>query len=239
MVYADLNQEQAEALQNQAMVALLPLGAVEVHGNHLPLGTDVYLAEALAEEVEQRLGKEVCLRLPCIPYGQVWSLRDAPGSIDIPNEVLSHYIAAVGESLHRAGIRKLAIINSHVGNQNAMKTAARILYESCDIKVYLFTYPGAEEQIAKVCTAPPPHKGYFHACEIETSYMLYLCPEKVNMEKAICQYPAFPEAFDYTPVPWTAFMKTAVLGDATKASAEKGEIILDFVVKTICNLLKG
>lgn len=92
--------------------------------------------------------------------------------------------------------------------------------------------------IRRVCTAPMPHKGYFHACEIETSYMLYLCPEQVKMEKAICQYPEFPEEFDYTPIRWTDVMDRTVLGDATAATREKGRQILEHVVNQICRILQ-
>lgn len=239
MIYADLNQEQAAGLKENPVAALLPIGAVEVHGRHLPLGTDLYLAEAVAKKVEAQLGEENCVVLPAIPYGQVWSLGEAPGSIHIPDELLSNFIAQIGFSLYKAGIRVLAIINSHVGNGNAVKAAARILFERCSLKVYYFTYPGAEDKIREVCTAAPPHKGYFHACEIETSYMLYLCPDKVDMDKAVCQYPEFPQDFDYTPVLWTELMQNAVLGDATAATEEKGKAIIDSVVTVICRILKG
>ena len=238
MMYADLNQEQAAGLKDRDVTAILPIGATEVHGNHLPLGTDTYLVEALVKKVEEKLGEEHCLILPTVPYGPVWSLQKAPGSIHVPDEILSRFLARIGEGVWQAGIKKLAIINTHVGNAGTMKAAARILYDSCPIKVYLFTYPGADETIRKVCTAPLPHQGYFHACEIETSYMLYLCPEKVDMGKAVCQYPEFPPEFDYTPTRWTELMDVAVLGDATQASAEKGREIIDKVVENICGMLK-
>lgn len=238
MLMTDLNQEQAKKLKKEEMTALLPIGATEVHGNHLPLGTDIFLAEQVCRKVEEQLGSENCVILPCIPYGQVWSLGDCPGSIHIPDEVLSPYIREIGNSIARAGIRRMAIVNSHVGNMNAIKTAARQLTETTDLKVYIFTYPGLNEITGKVCTAPQPHKGYFHACEIETSLMLYLCPEKVDMEKAICQYPSFPEEFDYTPIRWTELMETAVLGDATAATEEKGRRIIEVVVQKLCDILQ-
>lgn len=239
MFFADLNQEQAAALSELDVTAILPLGAVEVHGNHLPLGTDAYLAEALARKVEERLGSKACTVLPVLPYGQVWSLGKAPGSISISNHVLKELIEDIGKGLWQAGILKLAVINTHLGNEAAVKAAARSLYGQCPIKVYSFTYPGAEEISRKVCTAPPPRKGYFHACEIETSYMLYACPDKVDMDKAVCRYPDFPVDAGCTPTPWTDFMDTAVLGDATQATAQKGQEILEGVVERICSILKG
>lgn len=239
MVFADLNQEQAAALRELDVTALLPLGAVEVHGNHLPLGTDAYLAEALAKMVAERLGRQACTVLPVLPYGQVWSLGKAPGSISISDDVLRGILEDIGTGLWQAGIKRLAVINAHLGNEAAVKAAARSLLGRCPIKVYSFTYPGAEEISRKVCTAPPPRKGYFHACEIETSYMLYACPDKVDMDKAVCRYPDFPADADCTPALWTDFMDTAVLGDATQATAQKGQAILEGVVERICRILKG
>ena len=69
MILAELNQEQTENLNH--MTAILPIGATEVHGNHLPVGTDIFLAENVAKKLELRLGTENALLLPVISYGQV------------------------------------------------------------------------------------------------------------------------------------------------------------------------
>lgn len=236
MFLAELNQAGAAAAVKDA-VALLPIGATEVHGNHLPLGTDCFLAQGVAEKVAERIGTDKCLVLPCVPYGQVWSLRATPGTVDIPDAVLVPYLTHIAMSMYRAGVRKFAFINAHVGNCPAVKAAMRAVYAQCDMKVYAFTYPGAEETIARVCTSKRPHKAYFHACEIETSYMLYLRPDMVDMSKAIRQYPEFPPDFDVTPWPWTDVMDVAVMGDATVATAEKGKAIIDSVVENIVRLM--
>ena len=237
MKLQELNQEQAaEAFKND-VIAVLPVGTTEVHGNHLPLGTDTYLAAALSEKLEKRLGEDRCMVLPSLPYGQVWSLRAVPGTVDVPDPVLTPFLVNVAMSMYRAGVRKFVFLNGHVGNVASIKAASRQIWAQCDMKVYAFTYPGAEKEIAKVCTSKRPHKSYFHACEIETSYMLYLCPERVDMSKAICQYPTFPKDFDVTPSPWTDVLEIAVLGDATAATAEKGEAILTKVVENMAMIL--
>ena len=116
---------------------------------------------------------------------------------------------------------------------------ARRAYESLHIKVYYFTYPRAEKVIQQVCTSQRPHKVLFHADEIETSYMLYLAPEAVDMGKAISQDIEFPEDYEYTSIRWSEFMEKAVLGDATAASAEKGKRIIDEVIEEIVAVIKG
>lgn len=241
MNYYDWNQEQAKTyLKRKDMIVLLPVGAIEVHGDHLPLDTDCKLAERIARKVEEQLGEEKCAILPCIPYGQVWSLGDVPGSIHIADKVLSSYLYEIIKSLERFGVKRMAIINSHMGNGAAIKTAMRKAYEdSLNIKVYQFTYPEANSVIQKVCTTKRSHEILFHADEIETSYMLYLAPESVDMKKAICQEIDFPEEYDFTSIKWSEFMEKAVLGDAASASAEKGKKIIDAVVEKIVTVLKG
>lgn len=238
MLLGELNQQSAAEAIHNGVTALLPIGATEVHGNHLPLGTDSFLAQGVAEKTAQKLGPGRGLVLPCVHYGQVWSLRATPGTVDIPDAVLVPYLTHIALSMYRAGVRRFAFINAHVGNCPAVKAAMRQVWAQCpDMKVFSFTYPGAEEVIERVCTSRRPHKAYFHACEIETSYMLYLCPERVDMSKAICQYPEFPADFDVTPWPWTDIMDVAVMGDATAATAEKGRAIIDAVVDNIVRLM--
>ena len=240
MYYCDLNQKEAESvLKKEGITALLPIGAVEVHGNHLPLDTDCRLAKGVAEKVSHKLGDERCVILPCVPYGQVWSLGNVPGTINIPDDILTEYLFEIAKGLCRAGVKRLAVINAHVGNGNAIKNVARKAYGSLDMKIYYFTYPGASEVIEQVCETDRCHGVFFHADEIETSYMLYLAPDKVDMEKAVCRKVSFPKDYEYTPARWDEFMDTAVLGDATKASAEKGKKIIDAVVENICEILKG
>lgn len=235
MYWGDLNQQEAKDLIQMKPIAILPVGAVEVHGDHLPLMTDVYLAEGISKRVSDRLPNAILL--PTMPYGQIWSLRDKPGCISISDQTLTSLLAELGRSLHNQGVEKFAVINGHVGNVSAIKAAQRVLYDECSLKMYSFTYPGVETAQAKVLTTKRPHKAYFHACEIETSYMLYVCPDRVDMAKAIRQYPDFPPDFDVLPSPWSSVMDKAVMGDATAATAEKGKAMIEQVVDTIVALL--
>ncbi|MBB3129061.1 creatinine amidohydrolase [Paenibacillus rhizosphaerae] len=205
--------------------AILPVGAVEAHGPHLPLGTDNLLAERLADKLAARTCGFV---LPTLPYGQVWSLRHFPGSISVSNEALIRILADIGESLYNQGFRILAMVNGHLGNAVALKEAARVLYERVpDLKVFYFFYPGTKEVTAEVRETPAVHGTYMHADEIETSYMLYLAEEYVDMDRAIDGKPHIPVDADCTPTPWEEMTSSAVLGDATLASRTKGEKIIE------------
>lgn len=218
-------------------IAILPVGAVEAHGPHLPLGTDNILAERLSAKLAERVNGLV---LPTLPYGQVWSLKNFPGSINISNESMISFLTDIGESLYRQGITTFAMVNGHLGNGTALKEAARALYESCpNMRVFYFFYPGMTKAAAEVRETKSAHNTYFHACEIETSYMLYLAPEYVKMERAITDIPNIPAHADVTPTPWEEFTETAVLGDAKLATAEKGKYIIDIALENMVNLVNN
>jgi creatinine amidohydrolase len=235
MDYQSLKGDEIRAYLNADTVALLPLGAVEFHAAHLPLGTDNFLAAGIAQKVAEKL--ERALVLPTLPYGQVWSTRDFPGTISVRNEILTEMIVDIGRSLYQHDIWILAIINTHMGNLDAMKAAARILYEE-EMKLLYLTYPGVEAVQEQVLESPRIHSTYFHACEIETSYMLYVAPEHVDMEKAIKDEPVFPMDFNVTPTPWTEITRTGVLGDATLATRKKGQAMIDATVENMVKVIE-
>ncbi|PTM57631.1 creatininase family protein [Desmospora activa] len=213
-----------EQIQSSPL-AILPLGAVEAHGPHLPLGTDNDLAEELSKRLAKRVNGWV---LPTLPYGQVWSLSDFPGSLSVSNETLIRLLTDLGDSLVRQGFRIWVILNAHLGNAVAVKEAARQLYECHpDFRVFYFFYPGTQAAISEVREKPPVHPTYFHACEMETSYMLYLAGEKVDMSQAIDDVPDIPPESEVTPTPWSTFTQSAVLGYATLATREKGERVIE------------
>lgn len=216
-------------------IAILPVGAIEAHGPHLPLGTDNILAESLANRLAERTDAFV---LPTLPYGQVWSLRNFPGSINVSNDSLIHLLNDIGISINEQGFKTFVLISGHLGNNTALKEAARKLYDRIpEMKVYYFFYPGMNEYVKEVRETPASHSSYFHACEIETSYMLYLSPEDVDMDKAIRDIPDITVEADVTPTPWESFTDSAVLGDATLADSKKGEYILENVLDNMVKIL--
>lgn len=215
--------------------AILPVGAVEAHGPHLPLGTDNVLAERLAQRLAERTDSLV---LPTLPYGQVWSLQHFPGSISVSNDSLIQLLYDIGESLVRQGVRIFVMLCGHLGNMPALKDAARLLYKSYpSLKVYYFFYPGTKEIIAQVRETPASHASYFHACELETSYMLYLAEEQVNMDRAISDIPQIGPEADCTPTPWETFTTSAVLGDATLATKDKGKQIVERALEAMTDMI--
>ncbi|MEF7441221.1 creatininase family protein [Paenibacillus lautus] len=229
------NSVEVEEKIRKLGAAILPIGAVEAHGPHLPLGTDNLLASRLADKLAERTDSFV---LPTLPYGQVWSLRNFPGSINVSNEALIRLLADIGESIYHQGFRLFIMVNGHLGNAVALKEAARILYERVpELKVFYFFYPGTKEITAEVREASAAHGSYMHADEIETSYMLYLAGEYVDMSKAIDGAPHIPVEADFTPTPWEEMAASAVLGDATLATREKGERIIERSLEVMADMV--
>jgi len=213
---------------------ILPVGSVEAHGPHLPLTVDSIIAEAIANEVGKKLK---ALVLPPLHFGQVWSLRKFSGTLWLENDTLSRVIYEIGAALREHGFKLFIVINGHIGNMGALKNALRKLMDK-DFHVMLFN-PDLIRNIAlKYIESEFWHKTYFHAEEIETSLILYLKPEAVKMENAIADYPEVPFDLNYTFISWEKLTKNAIIGDPTKASAEKGKIIFEKTVNKIVEIVE-
>lgn len=215
---------------------ILPVGAIEAHGPHLPLRTDNLLAERYAQLIAERTEGLV---LPLLPYGQVFSLGDFPGSLSLTNQTIARIVVELGEGLYRQGTRIFVLFSAHLGNLTALKEGARELWSRHrDMRVLHLFYPDIQKLAAKVRESPAAHASYIHACEIETSIMLYLAPEYVDMSKALAEHPVLPIDADYTPTPWSTFTKTAVLGNAQLATKEKGRFLVEESLKRVVAVIE-
>ena len=234
---ADLGDGDNRALLARGPVALLPLGALESHGEHLPAGTDNILAERLALALECAVPDLPVWRLPLVPYGQVWSLEQAPGSLGISGETLVAVLTDIARGAAAKGCVGLAVVNAHLGNAPYIREVQRRMKDR-DFVVADFFYPGAGPATERLRRSPVARTGYMHACEIETSFMLHLAPEAVRMDRAVRNYPDFPPDFGILSVRWTEFTDSPVLGDATAATADKGAEILADVVAAMATILR-
>ncbi|NMB12902.1 MAG: creatininase family protein [Firmicutes bacterium] len=224
----------AEALR-QWQTAILPIGATEQHGPHLPLGTDTFIAQHMAILLAERIKAVV---LPTLPLSYSWVWRDIPGSMVLSVDTVKSTIKDVAHSLHRQGCTRFIVISGHGANDSAMKYAVRELADEIPLRTYYFTYPGLEQLAAKHAETPRWH-GMVHACELETSWLLAIRPDLCQMDKAVTEYPPDDAAYLYhnSSLPMGALSKSGVFGDATKASAEKGEVMLremtDYLVEVL------
>jgi creatinine amidohydrolase len=219
----ELTAEEAALAIRSRGICILPLGSTEQHGPHLPVGTDTILAQELARRVARKIGGVL---LPALPFGQIWSANRFPGTIALTEETLVSLLCDVIESLARQGARVVALLSAHMGNLAPAQKAARQLKDWMDVKVLAFAYPRVHE-IAEGITQSALWQGsVFHAAEIETSMVLAVRPDLCRMDRAICSYPEAPADWEFRPYRWDELNPSGVFGDATVATAEKGEALL-------------
>lgn len=231
----NLTWKEAEKALSSARLVILPLGSCEQHGFHLPLNTDIVLAEEIATRVAAKVGGLV---LPVIPYGQVWSAKDFPGTISLTPETLKAIIRDICTSLYHHGVMNVVLISGHLGNLNYMKEAARELKDSgIPLNVWYFCYPRYKELSKGIMETPLWNDSIFHAGEIETSLMLAVKPEACRMDEAIEEEPPVAIDLDFRPIPWKEFNKSGVFGDAKSATVSKGKAFMERMVDYISHVI--
>ena len=228
-------------------IAVLPLAATEQHGPHLPLGTDVMIAQAYLARVRELLPDSIpATFLPLQPVGISTEHVGYPGTLTLPTEVALRSWMALGESVARAGIKKLVMVASHGGNSAAMTLVAQDLRAQCGLLAIATAWSrfGAPDGMF---SAEELRHGV-HAGAVETSIMLARYPQTVRRD-AIADFRPSSVAMekDYrwlsahrpAPFAWQAqdLHGSGAAGDATLASAEKGERLIDHGARAFCELL--
>jgi creatinine amidohydrolase len=208
--------------------AVLPIGSTEYHGEHLPFGTDTLVADSLASAVAERI--DGMLKLPALPYGMSHHYSSLPMVMTLETETLNKVLKEIMDSLNKHGVKRLLVVNGHDGNIPALEAAAReYRTEHPEFKV-------AALETWWITAGDLLPKGTFevwgglgHAGEGETSMMLRVAPELVNMSKARGHIPALPK---HVQVKWLFKEITpyGVTGDPTKATSEKGILMWDALV---------
>lgn len=211
-------------------VAVLVLGAIEQHGTHLPLATDLTIGEGLQAAMLAQLEHKLnILCLPPIAVGASDEHTSFPGTLSLPAPLAIATLEAYGDSLAKSGVRRLVLLNSHGGNKAVMDLAGLTLRRRHGMRVVKATY-----------TRLPPLEGAVDADELryglhggllETAMMRYLAPALVQLDGYKATPPATPRGDDLVSAEgaaafaWLAEDLSAhgVAGDASHASAELGE----------------
>jgi creatinine amidohydrolase len=228
-------------------IAVLPLAATEQHGPHLPVGTDVMIAQAYLARVRELLDPGLPVTfLPLQPVGISTEHIGYPGTLTLPTEVALKTWMALGESVARAGIKKLVMVTSHGGNSAAMTLVAQDLRAQHGLLAVTTGWSrfGAPEGLF---TAEELRHGV-HGGAVETSIMLARYGQHVRTEAIADFRPAsiametdFLWLSSHRPAPfaWQAqdLHPSGAAGDATQASAEKGQLLLDHGATAFCELL--
>jgi creatinine amidohydrolase len=247
--YAELTWPEVAERVRVDPVCVIPVATLEDHGYHLPIDTDARIAEALAEAaVRERAvagdGTDALL-LPTVTHGYTPHHMHFPGSVTIDWKTFVDYLLDIARSLVRHGFRRLLFVNGHGSNAPLVEMAARlVMVERPGTVAGAFWYLSSPDSAALLArTRDSDHPGGMaHACELETSLMLALHPDLVQMDKAVREIPDWASEhvwMDWSDGPlavreqWSAWSESGVVGDATVATAEKGRLWFDQAVKEI------
>ena len=232
--WQEMTTEEFAALDADQVIAVLPIASIEQHGPHLPVCTDACANQAVIERTLELLPEDLPVTvLPMMPVGKANEHSAFPGTLSLSSETVQRLWIEIAESVHRVGIRKLVFFNSHGGNSRILPVVAREIRARLDMLVILASlrsdvpgdfFPEEERRFG------------IHGGSIETSRMLYLRPDLVNMSKA----ENFPSAmadlateFEHLPVKasiaWQAqdLNPAGVVGNARDADAERGRQLVD------------
>lgn len=228
-------REIAELPDRANTVIVLPTGSTEQHGPHLPCAVDTVIAAGVVGHALARLPKEVpAFAMAPITYGKSDEHLHFPGTMTLSGPTLLASMIEIGESVYRAGFRKLLIVNGHGGQPQVMEMSARELRLRHGDYIVVPSFTWRVPHVAGRFLSEREKKLAMHAGHAETALMMALAPDTVQMDHAITNYPPeFPSALlspDGRPAcAWTArdFGPSGVIGDPLPATLAHGQAILD------------
>jgi creatinine amidohydrolase len=251
--YEKLTWEEVNDAVDAGKIAVIPTGAVEQHGPHLPLDVDMLISTRVALEAGRRLAEKVVV-LPSVSYGYTGHVMDFPGTINIHYTHFIEHVLDICKSLAYHGFKKILLLNGHGSNMpNLDLVARRCNLETdaqCAMTAWWLMLTVDPEFLPNWRESHCPG-GCAHAGELETSVYLHLAPEDVRMDKirsGAISYNQEESPFRYTdlfsqgPVQvtsWTAsYSESGVLGEAELGTAEKGRQAFEEAVKQLNRCLE-
>jgi creatinine amidohydrolase len=256
--WADLTtQDFALAIQNgQAArtIAVLPVAATEQHGPHLPLSVDTVLADGVVAAALPHLPDDLnVLFLPTQAVGLSPEHMQFPGTLTLKAETVIQLWTQLGESVERAGINKLVLLNSHGGQVGVMDIVARDLRARLGMLVYCvnwFNLPLLDAQGKDINAqfSAEEHRFGIHAGEVETAMMLALAPERVKMALAQNFHSTSQDRAEKFAIlgngksaklGWQMqdYNPAGAVGNAAAATAAKGQAVVDAAGRSLAKLL--
>jgi creatinine amidohydrolase len=250
--FGELTSEDVDKISSQEALILIPIGSIEQHGQHLPLATDSIISQEVTKQVAERINHEFpVLVFPQIPFGKSTEHSSKPGTTSLETEVLTNLLRNICRNLTKNGFKKIVFINGHGGNTNLLNTMLREIREETGAfvtSIYLYSETLLKEALDQFKLE---ELDVFHACTLETSFMMAIKPELVHMEKASKEKPnKFTEEAGYEYLKLTGtrgiefswliddISESGVIGDPTKATHEIGKEVLKALIEKICEVLR-
>ncbi len=242
MLLENLTWPEVKRLKAADKLILFPLGSFEQHGPHLPFTTDTDIVTAVARGIERKRPAKI-LCLPTLWPGHSTHHLFFPGTMSVSQMSYIQLLIELSRSVVNLGARKIFLLNGHGGNDVPIRAALRELKTECPKIRFVFAsyWSLAGETIRK--TRQSGFGGLGHACEMETSIMLHLCPERVKLKLAKRDGPKHTDTYRKSDLQYgrpvyfvnefQEVTKTGAIGHPDLASAEKGKRFLEGIVKDV------
>lgn len=244
MLWMELTSEQMpQAMERAERVCLLPFGVIERHGAHLPLGQDQMMVAEVARRAAER---ELAVVFPHFYFGQIHTARHAPGTICTPYNLLLPLLENVLNEIGRNGFSRILIVNGHGGNTSLLHYLLRCLLDRPRAyAAYSCNFWQLEGDVAREWDEMKETTEDEHGGESETSGSLAAYPELVHMDAVTDPSDGHARgklthlgSLDHS-LAWYANYPTHYCGDATKASAEKGEFLMQAWVENVVRAIRA
>lgn len=230
-----------KALERSSRTCILPIGILEKHGPHSPIGTDlIHVREWAAHAVKL----EYAVVFPDYFYGQINEARHQPGTFALPSRVIYDLLEATCDEIARNGFDKIIILNGHGGNPEFLRFFMQsFLNKRHNYAVYLYSPQNDADYMTDYRKMhKSPTAGDQHAGESETSTLLYYRPDLMRMDRATDQSGTNQKRSDvpnlYTPIWWYSSYPNHYAGEGDKATTEFGKFITDHEIATFVKALK-
>lgn len=245
MLWQDLTSDEFPQAVKQAQgVCLVPLSCIERHGHHLPTGTDMFIGRELCRRAA---ALEPAIVFSDVIFTQILEARHVPGTIALDAEVIMRLLDNICREIARNGLKKIALVSAHGGNNNFLAFFAQAqLASPHDYVVYVVDpHLSAEEEASLTALWETEVDG--HAGEQETSEILAIRPDLVHLDRAPADSEGLPldrlkalnETGVYTGIWWYADHPTHYRGDGRPATAEKGNRLLNVQAQAIARAVRA
>lgn len=233
---SDFSWVELERVACEVKLGIIPVGAIEPYGPHLPVSTDGIVAEWIATQVAERYGGIVT---PLLFVGNSALFSDFPGTMTIDDTVLYQLLASTAKGLYSAGFTELLVINGHAGNSLAINKylsheAVQLFHRVLQIDVWRLAESLGQDLFAGITGA------FAHAGPCATAVMLAIAPHLVRQEALQTAEPVTPVWLPgtYVPISFRKLYPKAYAGDLQRANPEVGRLLLERVIDYVIKALQ-
>ncbi len=233
------------------VIALIPIGSHEQHGHHLPMSTDNVIADRAAYAVADLVADEMdVVMCPSVHYGYTMHNMDFPGTMTLRASTLIDFGVDLATSLVHHGCKKVVFVSTHGSNFSVLDLVSReVMNRHPDVLVAIASPMKMAAREIEALREAKATGGMSHACELETSLMLHLDPDNVDMSRAVCDISQPKSDFYFRDMTRGGrgvacadlsrhITRTGAVGDGTLATAEKGKVFFEIIVNTLAQFLR-